>query len=416
MIIAVILVSLVIAAAACICWRAARRRGLDRWLVPYLVRRRKRRPPGPDDEVHVLLCIADHFEPKSESASPDVARTRVHRWVSEYPKRFSRFRDSDGRPPRHTFFYPIEEYEPEYLDMLAELCRSGFGEVEVHLHHDRDTASGLEAKLLVFKEKLSQRHGLLGRHADTGEAVYGFVHGNWALCNSRPDGSWCGVENELDVLRATGCYADFTYPSAPDPAQPRKINSLYYASHHWRAEERKLSGSPPLDQGLDVGTGSPPPDSLLLVQGPLLFARRAGSLLPRIENGCLQKSQPPEIERLAHWLRACIQVAARPDWFFVKLHAHGAEETSQEVLLDDPMVRFHEDLASLARENSHFHFHYVTAREMYNLVKAAEAGWKGSVAEARDYCVKPPPVIALSVEVPQEMKPTARSPAPCAPA
>ena len=35
--------------------------------------------------------------------------------------------------------------------------------------------------------------------------------------------------------------------------------------------------------------------------------------------------------------------------------------------------------------NPHFHYHYVTAREMYNLARAAEAGWTGSVAEARDY-------------------------------
>jgi len=49
------------------------------------------------------------------------------------------------------------------------------------------------------------------------------------------------------------------------------------------------------------------------------------------------------------------------------------------------MVRFHEELARQARENPHFHFHYVTAREAYNLIKAAEAGFTGTVQEARDY-------------------------------
>ena len=47
------------------------------------------------------------------------------------------------------------------------------------------------------------------------EVGYAFIHGNWSLCNSRPDGRYCGVNNELDVLRETGCYADFTLPSAP---------------------------------------------------------------------------------------------------------------------------------------------------------------------------------------------------------
>jgi hypothetical protein len=49
------------------------------------------------------------------------------------------------------------------------------------------------------------------------------------------------------------------------------------------------------------------------------------------------------------------------------------------------MARFHESLARRAAEDRHFHFHYVTAREMYNLARAAGAGWDGSVDEARDF-------------------------------
>jgi hypothetical protein len=49
------------------------------------------------------------------------------------------------------------------------------------------------------------------------------------------------------------------------------------------------------------------------------------------------------------------------------------------------MARFHEALARRAKDDSSFQYHYVTAREMYNLVRAAEAGWKGPVADARDF-------------------------------
>jgi len=49
------------------------------------------------------------------------------------------------------------------------------------------------------------------------------------------------------------------------------------------------------------------------------------------------------------------------------------------------MVRFHQGLAARAEADPQFHFHYVTAREMYNLARAAEAGWKGSVEAARDF-------------------------------
>src|SRR5262245_27144264 len=115
-----------------------RRRALDRWLLPYLLQTARRSHPRRGQPVHVLLCIADHYEPKLGNASPVVARSRVERWVNEYPRLFHSFRDSDGRPPRHSFFYPQEEYEPEYLEALAQLCRDGYGEVEIHLHHDHD--------------------------------------------------------------------------------------------------------------------------------------------------------------------------------------------------------------------------------------------------------------------------------------
>src|SRR5262245_21361060 len=172
-----------------------RRRSLDRWLLPYLLQAGHRRAPRRGEPVHLLLCIADHFEPKLGSAPPEVARHRVERWVTEYPRLFGEFRDSDGRPPRHTFFSPEEEYEPEYLDALAGLCRDGYGEVEVHLHHDNHTAEGLRQKLLSFKKTLAERHGLLARDRATGEVKYGFIHGNWALCNALPGRRWCGVDN-----------------------------------------------------------------------------------------------------------------------------------------------------------------------------------------------------------------------------
>jgi hypothetical protein len=274
----------------------------------------------------------------------------------------------------------MEQYEAEHLDALAALCRAGYGEVEIHLHHDGDTADNLAAKLREYKGILSERHGLLARDPHTGEVVYGFVHGNWALDNSGPGGRNCGVNNELDVLRQTGCYADFTLPSAPEPAQTRKINSLYYAVDDPLRPKSH-------DTGTDVGVRPRPADSLLLVQGPLLldWTRRKASLFPRIENGCLQGNQPPTLERLWLWLQARVQVPTRPDWFFVKLNTHGTQEHNQRVLLGEPMVRFHQGLAEHARRNPAFQFHYVTAREMCNLVLAAEAGWTGSVADALDY-------------------------------
>jgi hypothetical protein len=366
-------------AGAFLLWQV-RSRHADRWLVGYLRHALRRRAPGAGDEVHLILCVADHYEPKYGKAAPDVARARVRRWVEDYPRLFGAFRDSDGRSPRHTFFYPAEEYEPEYLDALAELCAAGHGEVEVHLHHDRDTAEGLRDTLEAFRTTLVERHGLLGRNRHTGEPAYAFIHGNWALCNSRPDGRHCGVNNELEVLRDTGCYVDMTLPSAPSPTQTGKVNSVYYAVN--------VPGVPRShDTGVDVGTAPKPAGALMLIQGPLEldWGRRKWGLVPRLESGCLQGSHPPALRRVLLWLKARVQVLARPDWYFVKLHCHGAPEDAHETLLGPVMVRFHEDLAEKARRQPNFHYHYVTAREMYNLVKAAEAGWTGSVVDALDH-------------------------------
>lgn len=356
-----------------------RRRGLDRWLIPYL-RQARSHVSRPDGEIHILLCISDHYEPKWNDASPELADRRVRRWMREYPRQFRDFRDSDGLPPRHTFFYPIDHYEPSHVDAISDLCRAGFGEIEVHLHHHDDTAENLRATLLAHKELMAHRHGVGARDQATGELVYAFVHGDWALDNSRPDGRCCGVNNELDVLRETGCYADFTLPSAPSPTQTRTINSLYYAVDDPRRPKSH-------DSGVPVGTAPAPSGSLMMIQGPLVldWGRKKWGFLPRVENGCLQGSQVPSIRRLEAWLRARVQVPTRPDWFFVKLHTHGAPEPNHDALLGAPMRQFHRDLARLSAQDANFHYHYVTAREMYNLVKAAESGWTGSVAEARDF-------------------------------
>jgi hypothetical protein len=369
-------VALVIALfGALIVWQI-RRRHMLRWLPAYWRERRRFQKPTLNQDIHVILCLADHFEPKAGKASLETGRARVATWVDQYPKQFARFRDSDGRPPRYSFFFPIEEYEKEYLDALAGLCRAGFGEVEIHLHHHNDTAQGLRQTLLGFKEVLAG-HGLLSRNRHTGALMYAFIHGNWALCNARPDGAWCGIDHEIPILLETGCYADLTFPSAPSATQPPIINRIYYA------EDR----AGPRSQDVELPAGSPKDKALLLVQGPLLldWSRRKWGLIPATENSCLQTSQPPSIERLWLWLQARIQVPNRPDWYFVKLHAHGAPEHDHEALLGAPMVKFHEDLAKLGRENSRFHFHYVTAREMVNLIKAAESGYTGSVEGARDW-------------------------------
>ena len=148
------------AGAGCL-WiiREAGRRGLDRWLVPYLIDRARRgsRTVGRSGPVHLLLCIADHFEPRNGECLSCRPRDGLQRWVEDYPR--SVRRDSAtataGRPGTRSSTRSSST-SPTTSTPLAGLCRRGFGEVEVHLHHDDDTAENLRAPLLAFKEILAR--------------------------------------------------------------------------------------------------------------------------------------------------------------------------------------------------------------------------------------------------------------------
>lgn len=297
-------------ASAALC----RQKGLHRWLPEYVRTRQLRRTPSPDEPLSVYIAVCDHYEPFRGGSSLAQARSRVQEWQDKYPA-FLQYQDSAGRPPQHTFFTPEDEYHPEIVEQIAEMCRDGFGEVEVHLHHDNDTAELLREKLLRFKEVLHEKHGLLATDKQTGEVVYGFIHGNWCLDNSRSDGRYCGVNNEIDILRETGCYADFTMPSAPSETQTRQINSIY-----WAVDDPNRPKSH--NTGPRVGTGPRPEKSLLMIQGPLVLDWRNAKwgLIPRIENGNLQKSQPPSRSRLDHWLRAAVNLPGMNNQVAVKLH------------------------------------------------------------------------------------------------
>ena len=79
----------------------------------------------------------------------------------------------------------------------------------------------------------------------------------------------------------------------------------------------------------------------------------------------------------------------RNSWVFVKVSCHGAEDRSREVLLGKSGDAMYDDLEREYRDHPEFRLHYVTAREMYNIAKAAEVGKKGDPANFLDYAIPP---------------------------
>jgi hypothetical protein len=364
-------------------------RALDRWLPAYLTRDRRRYLDGVAAPVDVFIAVCDHFEPFHDTDRAGALRA-MSDWEALWPAFVQDFEDSSGRGPRHTFFFPIEQYDEEIIARLASLCRKTGSEIEVHLHHQDDTAQTLEAKLREGLARLAA-HGALARAAD-GAARYGFIHGNWALDHSHPQGRHCGVPDELAVLRRTGCYADFTLPSAPDPCQTRTINAIFYAREDGRPRSHETGVSAAAGETAALAES---PDHLLLVQGPLglNWRRRKWGLLPRIENADLTGANPPTLARFRLWMELCPMVKGGPGWIFVKLHTHGGIPRNYRALLGDVRRRFQRDLAELASTHRGLRFHHVTAREMVNLIHAAERGCTGQPLENLDQTLQPPPML-----------------------
>jgi hypothetical protein len=359
-----------------VAWRLARKKNVDLIVRARLVRRRE----FPAGKRHIFFCIVDHFEPFWHNRDPALARERVRRWYDGYPDVAARFVDRGGRHPRHAFFYPEEEYalEPSCLDLLARLRERGMGEVEIHLHHDRDDSQAMRSRLLAFKRALRDRHGLLHTDARSGEVVYGFIHGNWVLGNSGPRGENCGVDDELVVLRETGCYADFTFPSAPHPSQPPVINRIYYAAgDHHRARAHFQARDAAL--GRDAGAGP------LIVDGPLVlnWHRRRRGILPAVENGDLTGINPPSADRVDAWVRAGVCVAGFPRWLFVKAYTHGAQERNAARLLAEgpgSLRSLFADLLARYDDGVRHVLHFTTPWEIYRCVKVLESNDPGDIA------------------------------------
>jgi hypothetical protein len=377
-------------------------RNVQRWLPGYLAARAARflgRVP-PSVTVDVLFCIVDHYEPNNAGADRRTQLARVRRWVADYRPYADGLRDAEGQLPRHSFFFPAEIYDADLVSPLAELCHEGLGEFEVHLHHDRDTSANLRATLERFTQTLAERHGLLSRDRQ-GRLAYGFIHGNWALDNSHPNGVDCGVNDELTILRETGCYADFTMPSVVFDSQSRIVNRVYFAIDDPQRPASHLTG--PLAR---VGR-TPPVDGLLMIPGALApdWQRRVAGLLPRIDASAIDYRTLPSFERLRRWIGAGVGVAGRPEWVFVKIHTHGAPERNADVILGGPTRAMLEEASARLNDGRRFRLHFVTAREMANIALAAIDGRSGNAGHFRDYryvSVTPPRSAPSMVSPPTE--------------
>jgi hypothetical protein len=278
--------------------------------------------------------------------------------------------DSVGNGPRYTFFFPEEEYHPSLMEPLAEMVREGIADVEVHIHHDGEGRENFVDRISSFCRTLDKEHGLLRKRA--GKLTFGFIHGNWALDNSRPDGRWCGLTDEIRVLRDLGCYADFTMPSGDSPTQTRLANTIYYCNGDpYRSKS--------YDSGIPVTPGGCVEGDLLMISGPLGMRWR-DRLLPRLETGELRHGNVATPYRVRRWVELAPRIGTDS---FIKLFTHGAQERNSSALLRDVLESAFNMVVEEADRRA-CALHFVSAWQMYLAIEAIGRGCDPVVAARND--------------------------------
>lgn len=341
------------------------------WLADYLKRRLFRPVPRPSEDVHVILAIVDHFEPSRKAGAEGVKKVR--QWCERYEEIASRHTDSDGVNPQHTWFYRYDYPKFDCINILSEYAFRGLGEIEIHLHHGNDTPESFTSKIREGIEWFGTAGAMTAGHGS--QKRFAYIAGNWALDNGRFDNSFSGVNTELEILGGLGCYADFTFPAFGTVAQPRKVNSIHYSAD---TPEPKS-----YDVGVDAEVGVAASGDLMIFQGPMYIDWIRG----RIECGAIEGFAPYSPERIDYWLKAAVHVKGRPQWVFIKLHTHGMQ--SMESFLGAGLHTMFSDLEERFKRPP-YRLHYVTAREAYNIVKAAEAGMNGDAGAYRDFSIPAP--------------------------
>ncbi|HEY62419.1 MAG TPA: hypothetical protein G4N95_07195 [Anaerolineae bacterium] len=192
----------------------------------------------------------------------------------------------------------------------------------------------------------------------------------------------CGVNDELTILRECGCYADFTFPCL-NKAQPAMLNTIYYAIDD--------PGRPKsYNRGVTVKCNSKAPENgLMIIQGILgLRPDETKRLKFAIDYSDIDFNDPPTTGRVDYWLKNAIYIEGKPNWKFIKLHTHGAPEIRWKANFGRQADIAFKYLEDQYKDDKIYCLHYITAREMYNVIRAAESGAQQFRSIYRDLEIK----------------------------
>jgi hypothetical protein len=351
------------------------------WLPEYFRTKMTLGDNVPDKQKHAIFVFVDHYEPGLADRKDALQNHKT--WMNEYRAASEGHVDSYGNRVKYSWFYAYDQKNDAVLASLTKAVYEGLGEVELHWHHPHSNNAKFPGELKKAIDWFG-RYGVLKTCGKTVQTAFSFVHGDWALDGATTYGGYdkCGVTREIDILHHQGCYADFTFSTIGTEAQPsKKVNSIYYVTD--------TDAGKSYDDGEYVVSGKVVDDKMMFIQGPL-------STSPfewwRFEFGALENYTPPSVERVHTWIDTNIHVKGRPEWVFVKLYTHGIDPNigaDKPDLMEKHFNRLLSDIETVCEERG-IRFHYMAAREAYNVIKAAEAGKTGNPELFRDFLVPKP--------------------------
>jgi len=347
------------------------------WLLNYLSRNTKSffSKKTNDSVKDIMFLFVDHFELAGKE-------DRLNAWMNEYPKLVNKFKDWDGVKPQHTWFSALDLIDEHELSQIKKLVDNGLGEVELHWHHSHKSS---EEFINDFNEGMAvfHKYGFMLPYRKGEHSCFSFIHGNWSLNNARGE-KFCGIENEIKILKDLGCYGDYTFPALFTDSQPKYVNQISYTN------ENVLGNG--YFTAREAEVGKPQKDSeFMIMQGPLAINYKdwRHKWHPTIEDGDINKNHTQGSKsRIDCWIRQNIHVKNNPNWVFVKVFCHGAQDYKS--LTSEAMLDMYKYLESKYNDGEKYRLHYVTARESYNIIKAAEEGKEGNPNEYRDYLIPHP--------------------------
>jgi hypothetical protein len=166
-------------------------------------------------------------------------------------------------------------------------------------------------------------------------------------------------------------------------SNPKQINSIYYAKDDPNKPKSYNRGYPVTKLSRKNG-------ELMMIQGPLypfFLSNKVTSL--RCLGDVIDGEPPVTNKRVDFWVKTGIHIRGRDNWIIIKTHTHGA--SAGDAVLGEEMDNVFNYLEDKYNDGYEYVLHYVTARELYNIIKAIEAGEPGiNPEDYRDYRITPP--------------------------